>query len=215
MSRRPPTFAPRFVVASTKRLPGRTRALGSISFCCSSPGGRMVPISVRSGATRGPVLPTRDDVLPRAAIKAVAMPRRRVLLVEDNDINALLARRMLEKSGFEIEHAVNGLEALQVIERMLDKSVPRFDLVLMDVHMPVMDGIEAAQRVKCMVSARGLNAHAMPPIVALTANAFPEDRKRCLDGGMDDYLSKPFEKSELDALIAKWCRDDTPGVDAA
>ncbi len=72
----------------------------------------------------------------------------------------------------------------------------------MDIHMPEMDGIEAARRIKRLYAARGV---APPPIVALTANAFPEDRKRCLDGGLDDYLAKPFDRSELEALLDRWC----------
>jgi two-component system, sensor histidine kinase and response regulator len=129
---------------------------------------------------------------------------RRILLVEDNDINALLARRMLEKSSCIIEHAINGQGAIDAIQNMLDGRGPGFDLILMDVHMPVVDGLQAAASIRAMCADQGIDRKNQPAIIALTANAFPEDRRRCLDGGMDDYLSKPFEKSELDAILVKW-----------
>lgn len=126
---------------------------------------------------------------------------RRVLLVEDNEINALLARRMSEKAGCVVHHAPSGLAALTWCEELLG-SGESVDLVLMDIHMPEMDGFETTRRVRRLFSARGRLA---PPIVALTANAFAEDRKRCLEAGLDDYLAKPFDRSELEALLEKWC----------
>jgi PAS domain S-box-containing protein len=129
----------------------------------------------------------------------------RVLLVEDNDINALLARRMLEKCGCEIVHVGNGLKATEAVRAMLAGQSTAFDLVLMDVHMPVMDGLESVRRIQQLGrDIAGLIK--VPPVIALTANAFAEDRQRCLDAGMDDYLAKPFEKSELEAILAKWSR---------
>jgi PAS domain S-box-containing protein len=128
-----------------------------------------------------------------------ATSRARVLLVEDNDINALLARRMLEKAGCQIVHVANGLKAIEAVQVHADGHAA-FDLILLDVHMPVMDGLEAASRLKA------LDGLVVPPIIALTANAFAEDRERCLDAGMDDYLAKPFDKAELEAVLAKWVR---------
>jgi PAS domain S-box-containing protein len=127
---------------------------------------------------------------------------RRILLVEDNDINALLARRMSEKAGCSVHHAPSGPSALHYCEQVLASDDGSIDVVLMDIHMPEMDGIEATRRIKRLYAGQGL---APPPIVALTANAFPEDRKRCLDGGLDDYLAKPFDRSELEALLDRWC----------
>jgi PAS domain S-box-containing protein len=126
---------------------------------------------------------------------------RRILLVEDNDINALLARRMSEKAGCIVHHAASGPAALAWCEELLagDEAV---DLVLMDIHMPEMDGFETARRIKCVFAAR---SRISPPIIALTANAFAEDRKRCLDAGFEDYLAKPFDRAELEALLEKWC----------
>ncbi len=136
-----------------------------------------------------------------------------VLLVEDNDINALLARRMLESAGCRITHVKDGAKALEQLLAVRDGKTPPYELVLMDVHMPVLDGIEATRRIKRAFAAVEATA---PPIIALTANAFPEDRRRCLEGGMDDYLSKPFEKTELAHLLRKWLRPATSGrTDAA
>lgn len=121
-------------------------------------------------------------------------PKYRVLLVEDNDINALLARRMLEKTGCHVTHVRDGRVA---VDTVID--APRYDIVLMDLHMPVMDGIEATRAIHALRLAN------RPPIVALTANAFAEDRARCLAAGMDDYLAKPFEPSELSGILVRWC----------
>jgi two-component system, sensor histidine kinase and response regulator len=126
----------------------------------------------------------------------------RVLLAEDNDINALLATRMIERSGCSVERVVNGREAVDVLRATLDGTAPRFDLVLMDVLMPEVDGLEATRLIKGMFEEAGRRR---PPIVALTANAFSEDRQRCLDGGMDDYLAKPFEPDDLDLVLTNWC----------
>jgi PAS domain S-box-containing protein len=128
----------------------------------------------------------------------------RVLLVEDNDINALLARRMLEKARCAVRLAGNGREAIEAMKAVVAGSEPPFDIVLMDVHMPVLDGLEAARLIKQLLT-QSNGRQRPPPIVALTANAFEDDRRRCLDGGMDDYLAKPFGKEELQRLLEKWC----------
>ena len=145
-------------------------------------------------------------VTPDAATPAISAEPRRVLLVEDNDINALLARKMLERAGCRVDHVVNGCTAIGAIERALANPQPGYDLVLMDVHMPVLDGLAAAGQIKQIYAARaGFDRRMPPPIIALTANAFAEDRQRCLDAGMDDYLAKPFDRAELEAVLAKWC----------
>ncbi len=134
--------------------------------------------------------------------RPVPVPRgRRILLVEDNEINALLARRMSEKAGCNVHHASSGPAALAWCEDLLATS-DIVDLVLMDIHMPEMDGFETARRVRRLFASCDRVA---PPIVALTANAFAEDRKRCLEAGLDDYLAKPFDRTELEALLEKWC----------
>jgi PAS domain S-box-containing protein len=128
-----------------------------------------------------------------------------VLLVEDNDINALLARRMLEKANCEVSVRGNGREAVEAVRQRFASSDPPFDLIFMDVHMPVVDGLEATRLIKEFYVAQPDAASRAPPIVALTANAFEEDRRRCLDAGMDDYLAKPFDRDDLERMLDKWC----------
>jgi PAS domain S-box-containing protein len=128
----------------------------------------------------------------------------RVLLAEDNDINALLARRVLEKAGCDVKLCVNGREAVDAFRRVLEGREAAFDVVLMDAHMPVLDGLEATRQIKQLYAEHdgGLKP---PPIIAVTANAFDDDRRRCLAAGMDDYLAKPFDPGELHGLLDKWC----------
>jgi len=115
----------------------------------------------------------------------------RILVAEDNEINALLAVSVLEKEGHDVVHVENGLEAIDML------------VVLMDVHMPEMDGIEATQEIREFLATMDRNSKHLP-IIALTANAMAEDRDHCLDAGMDDYLAKPIDKDELIELLAKW-----------
>lgn len=110
----------------------------------------------------------------------------RVLIVDDHDANRLLIRRMLERLGGHAEEACDGVEALQKV------GYHDFDLVLMDVSMPVMNGIDATEEIRRLPPPRG-----QVPILALTANALPEDRERCLSVGMDGYLSKPVRLAAL------------------
>ncbi|WP_153786874.1 response regulator [Pseudomonas sp. EMN2] len=118
--------------------------------------------------------------------------RARILLVEDNPVNQLVAKGMLAKLGCQVQVAAQGAEALEFLEQ------ETFDLVLMDCNMPVMDGYEASRRIR--QSGRWPEL----PIVALTANAMPEERERCRAAGMNDYLAKPFRREELLALIDHW-----------
>jgi len=129
-----------------------------------------------------------------------------VLLAEDNDINALLGTRMLEQLGVTVLRVRNGAEAVAA----LAPGQPAFDLVLMDVQMPEMDGLTATGEVRAAYARQSLGMLnlARPPIVALTANAFAEDKQACLEAGMDDYLAKPFDRSDLASLLARWCGDE-------
>jgi signal transduction histidine kinase/CheY-like chemotaxis protein len=115
----------------------------------------------------------------------------RILLAEDNAVNQLLASRLLEKRGHSVVVAGNGREALDALEK------ERFDLVFMDVQMPVMDGFEATAAIRKMEDGSGVRL----PIVALTAHAMKGDRGKCLAGGMDGYLTKPIRPQELDELL--------------
>jgi CheY-like chemotaxis protein len=111
----------------------------------------------------------------------------RILLAEDNVVNQKLALRLLQQMGYRADVAGNGIEALECIERQ------RYDVVLMDVQMPEMDGLEASRR----ITARW-PAGERPRIVAMTANAMQGDREECLAAGMDDYVTKPIR---VDALV--------------
>jgi CheY-like chemotaxis protein len=131
-----------------------------------------------------------------------------VLLVEDNDINALLARRMLEKAGCRVQHCVNGSEAVEAFQRVLAGADRPYDVVLMDAHMPVLDGLDATRAIKALYAAREGGTASAPPIIAVTANAFDEDRRRCLAAGMDDYLAKPFDREALARVLERWCGEE-------
>jgi CheY-like chemotaxis protein len=129
---------------------------------------------------------------------------RRVLLAEDNEINALLAKRVLEKCGFDYVAVDNGEQAVAAVRAVFDGKAPPFDLVLMDIFMPQLDGLEAARAIKGLYAGGGVGTAEIPPIVALTASAFAEDKKRYLEAGMDDYLAKPFDKASLEAVLKRW-----------
>lgn len=118
----------------------------------------------------------------------------RVLLVEDNPVNQRLASRLLEERGHSVVVAANGLEALEALEK------ENFDLVFMDVQMPVMDGFETTAAIRKKERARGVRL----PIVALTAHAMKGDREKCLAGGMDGYLTKPIRPQELNEILRSY-----------
>ena len=124
----------------------------------------------------------------------------RVLLAEDNAINVLLATTLLEAGGYSVEVVVNGLQAVETAARA------RFDLILMDVHMPVMDGLEATRRIRALGGAAG-----SVPIVAMTANAMTSDRDACLAAGMNDFVSKPFEAEAFLSVVARHVDPDAGG----
>ncbi|MDR3500705.1 MAG: response regulator [Parvibaculum sp.] len=123
--------------------------------------------------------------------------RLSVLVVEDNDINALLTRTLLERDGHRVLLARHGQQALDA----LDEEGDAIDLVLMDLHMPGMDGFEATRRIRALADERS-----SLPVIALTANAMADDRQTCLAAGMDDYLSKPVGPDALARMLALWSR---------
>lgn len=116
----------------------------------------------------------------------------RILLAEDFIVNQKIASRIFKKMGYDIDIAENGLEAVDKASKFT------YDVIFMDVQMPEMDGLEATQRIKSTMEAES------PIIIAMTANAMPEDRQKCIAAGMDDYLSKPFKPAELQKLIVKY-----------
>ena len=128
-----------------------------------------------------------------------------MLLVEDNEVNQLVARRLLEHMGVTVVTARNGHEALEKI-RQRD-----FDCILMDVQMPVMDGLEATRALRQWERERG---RAPIPVVALTANAMDEERDRCMVAGMNAHLAKPIEMNELRDLLLRWTAQPQPQSDS-
>jgi signal transduction histidine kinase len=121
--------------------------------------------------------------------------QRHVLLVEDNPVNQLVASSMLAALGASCEIAGNGLEGLEKLEQ------GTYDLVLMDVEMPQMDGHAATREIRLRERQRESRR---VPVIAMTANAMAEDRERCIASGMDDYLAKPYEMDALAAIIRRW-----------
>ena len=120
-----------------------------------------------------------------------------ILLAEDNAINRILAVRLLEKAGYKVVCAQNGLEVLRLLGEQ------QFDIILMDISMPELDGFEATRRIRESEAQTG--AHL--PIIAMTAHALKEDRGRCLEAGMDDYVSKPVNFKELFEKIDRCISD--------
>lgn len=137
-------------------------------------------------------LASLDDA--KANIVTFAHFEAHLLVVEDNSTNATIVTGLLEKFGIEVSLAENGLKALSMLENH------DYDLVLMDCQMPEMDGYEATQRIR----KQGLSI----PIIALTAQAMREDEQKCLDAGMNAYLSKPIDPFQLNQLLAEWLPED-------
>jgi PAS domain S-box-containing protein len=162
--------------------------------------------SALSGAPGSSLRPmTRDSA--REALHAFAGVHARILLAEDNIVNQQVALGVLKKFGLRADVVANGAEALQAL-----KTIP-YDLVLMDVQMPVMDGIEATRQIRHPQSK--VRHHAIP-IIAMTGHAMQGDRERCLEAGMDDYVSKPVSPQVLAEVLARWLpENDASGLPLA
>ncbi len=132
----------------------------------------------------------------------------RILMAEDNGINQRVGKLILQRAGFAIDLVADGNEALEA-----HRSNP-YDVILMDCQMPVMDGFEACKHIREL-------GEPQPAIIAVTANALVGERDRCLEAGMDDYLSKPFQAEQLVGIVRKWVDSklasyagSAPGADA-
>ncbi len=158
----------------------------------SEPGrGSCFSFTARFKPSCGPeVMPQVEPSLPEPPVRTRPL---RVLLAEDSIANQKLAVRVLEKMGHTVTVVENGLQAVQALEREV------FDLVLMDVQMPVMGGFEATEQIR--QKEKGAGRHT--PIIALTAHAMTGDRERCLQAGADDYVSKPIRTPDLACAIAR------------
>jgi CheY-like chemotaxis protein len=166
---------------------------------------------VLSGQTTDP---SESSTLPlvtrHTVLEAEAQRRCHVLVVEDNIVNQKVAVKMLERLGCRVDIAANGRAAVKALART------SYTVVFMDCHMPEMDGFDATRLIRAREAAlaQGQNpvntrtglssASSRLPIIALTADALKGDRERCLEVGMDDYLTKPIRREELEAVLAKW-----------
>ncbi len=187
---------PRRLVLVTPAMRGDLAALKEAGFS----GYLIKPVRAASLAARM----SADDAFDLAAAEAVSAPGTApakgglsILVAEDNEINALLARMLLVKLGHQPIIASNGIEAIELWRAAHAAGTP-FDRVLMDVHMPGLDGLDAARRIRLSEAETGA---ARTPILALTANAFAEDRDACYAAGMDGFLVKPLDRESLAAAL--------------
>ncbi|PTN31541.1 response regulator [Desulfonatronum sp. SC1] len=160
--------------------------------------------TVLTGPESGrPLQPARltDPEPVGMAMEADRRRRARILLAEDNPVNQMVAVKILERLGYKPDVVANGREAVESLESR------GYDLVLMDVQMPVMDGLEAAREIRRRETEAGA-VNTGTPIIALTAHAMQGDRERCLQAGMNDYLSKPLQPVDLLQMLRKWLKRD-------
>ena len=152
-----------------------------------------MPLRIQSGK---PYADQKSESSGLKTLNADDFKDKRILLVEDNELNREIAEEILGAYGFKIETAENGAVALDKVKA----SVPGYyDLILMDVQMPVMNGYEATRRIRALNDAK----LATIPILAMTANVFDEDRKQAAEYGMDGFLSKPIVMDELIHTLQK------------
>ena len=146
--------------------------------------------------------------------RAAYQGKFRVLVAEDNAINALLSQKVVQMCGGEAVVVADGDAAVAAVASSLEGRSAAFDLILMDVRMPGTDGLAAARAIKALFGEHPDLAERHPPVIALTANAFAEDRELCRAAGMDDYLAKPFDVRHLKQMLHRWLSkrsDDAPG----
>ncbi len=163
---------------------------------------RVQPGAVALAAPAAPVeAPGRTDEATEGSVRQ-RHAGARVLLAEDNPVNQEVMLELLGGCGLHVDVVADGAAAVDAVR------LARFELVLMDVHMPVLDGLQATQQI------RALPGGATLPILAMTASAFGEDRRACLEAGMDDHLAKPVDPAELFRALHRWLPPKAPPVDA-
>lgn len=163
-------------------------------FACSIRRGATVATLDSAGTLEARARAEEDRVLTETAAPKGSTRQLNILLTEDNPVNRVLAQKILQKQGHTVTSANNGREAVQLWEQNRSR---QFDLILMDVQMPEMDGLQATGYIRNREKESG--AHI--PIVAMTAHAMKGDRERCLEGGMDGYISKPITPAGLARAI--------------
>jgi signal transduction histidine kinase/CheY-like chemotaxis protein len=193
--------APRSLVLFS---PFERRAFGETSLQ-GFDGWLVKPVRVRSLFER---LSAEFPERPRLSAPPSQPPKaepRRALLAEDNDINALIAQKALRRLGFEVTRARDGDEALRLAAPTAPGASSPFELILMDLKMPGVDGAEATRRLRWH---EAVHRSSRAPVVALTANALDNDRRACMEAGFDAYLAKPFEFRDLAETIERVCAPD-------
>jgi signal transduction histidine kinase/CheY-like chemotaxis protein len=172
--------------------------------CLAKPTAKTQLLDCILSALASPVASTTaapNSVLSRSKTVATVRDKLpRVLVAEDNALNQKVALRQLEQLGLRADAVANGLEVLEACHRVA------YDLIIMDCHMPEMDGYEAARKLR--QEERG---ETRATIIAMTASARVEDRQRCLDAGMDDYISKPVKFPDLEQVLQRWMSPESPG----
>lgn len=197
-------------LAISKRL---ARAMGGDISAVGEPGEgatftavlRLPPATSQrpaAGNGVGPVIRSAEGSAQRQSHAGIR--NLRILIAEDNEINALLACRIIETMGATVTLVGTGRAAVTEIAKSIGSRGPYFDLILMDMFMPMMNGIEATAGILALFAEHRDLGIPVAPIIALTANAYSEDRQRCLDAGMSDYLAKPFDAAQLTAVVVKW-----------
>jgi two-component system sensor histidine kinase/response regulator len=139
------------------------------------------------------VITKQEPVITQHSLMEEAKHSVHILLVEDNPLNQKLASSMLTKGGYHLDAVNNGKEAVETYTNAPGK----FNLIFMDINMPVMDGREAAQTIRNM-------GFTEVPIIAMTARALEKDREACLQAGMNDYISKPIKREVVFNMVKKW-----------
>jgi signal transduction histidine kinase/DNA-binding response OmpR family regulator len=174
--------------------PFERRAFGQTSLQ-GFDGWLVKPVRARSLFERlaGEFPPPAAPAAPAAPL-AASSKLARALLAEDNEINATIAQKALRRLGFEVVRAHDGAEAAALGEAAARGETPKFDIILMDIKMPRLDGFEASRAIRAAERRAG---GAVMPIIALTANAMEEDRRACLAAGIDDFLTKPVDLARL------------------
>ncbi len=189
--------------STTRKYGGTGLGLAIVSQLVELMGGKLGLVSEEGkGANFWFVLPLdiaqpadEPEQKPEAASQAL-ISGGRILLVEDNPVNQMVANKMLEKIGLQAQTANNGREALQRLES------ERFDLVLMDCQMPELDGFDATRQIR-LKNIQAIGDKPLP-VIAMTANVMEGDKQRCLDAGMNDYLGKPVRLDELRDVLHRW-----------
>ena len=143
---------------------------------------------------------TEADFVTRHSLHENKYGQMKILVVEDNVVNQKVAQGLLKKLGAACDVVGDGLEAIKALEMI------NYDLVFMDMQMPVMDGLEATEHIR---SGRSKLVNNKVPIIAMTANAMEEDRRACLEAGMNDYMSKPIDVDKLSNMLQVWLKDET------